>query len=82
MRNDSSDVDDRMSSCCPHGENEHHLLATCQDVIHYPSEDYPCLCTEFEGTGEKCEECSHRKASHVVTRVCKPENGEYCACGH
>ncbi|MGN6183280.1 MAG: hypothetical protein ACTHQM_06445 [Thermoanaerobaculia bacterium] len=71
-----------MSPCCPHPDQEHQLLATCQKVIHYPSEDYPCLCTGFRGEGETCAECEHEKSSHVVTRVCKPASGEYCNCGH
>lgn len=70
-----------MSRCCPHTEEEHQLLATCQEVIHYPSEDYPCLCVGFRGAGARCEECEHAKTAHVVTRVCKPRNGEYCGCG-
>lgn len=68
-----------MSRCCPHQEQEHHLTLTCQEVIHYPSEDYPCLCTGFRG-GATCEDCDHPKASHRAARVCKPASGEYCAC--
>ncbi len=71
-----------MSLCCPHEEEQHQRLATCQEVIHYPSEDYPCLCTGYRGGGGTCEECSHRKSAHVITRVCKPKSGEYCPCGH
>jgi len=62
--------DSHVSTCCPHPEEEHRLLATCQEVIHYPSEDYPCLCEGFEGERAKCEECSHAREKHVVVRVC------------
>jgi len=54
----------------------------CQDVIHYPSEDYPCLCGGYE-SGEKsgvCRHCSHRRESHAFARVCKPASKEFCAC--
>lgn len=71
-----------MSSCCPHPDSEHQLLATCQEVIHYPSEDYPCLCTGFRGAAGKCAECEHAESAHVITRVCKPSSGDYCPCGH
>lgn len=69
-----------MTRCCPHAEDEHHHLPTCQDVIHYPSEDYPCLCTHFAGEGAQCDECGHARTSHIVTRVCKPDSGEHCEC--
>ena len=59
-----------MSACCPHPEAGHQLVAICQQVIHYPSEDYPCLCTGFAGAGEKCERCEHARAQHSRARVC------------
>lgn len=68
-------------SCCPHPNEEHQLLATCHEVIHYPSEDYPCLCTGFEGEGERCEECEHKREEHRIDRVCRPASGAYCLCG-
>lgn len=58
-----------MNRCCEHPADEHHRVTACQEVTHYPSEDYPCLCTGFEG-GEACGVCHHPRASHVVTRVC------------
>lgn len=64
-----------MSRCCPHEDEQHRSLATCQDVIHYPSEDYPCLCTGFEGEEKRCRKCEHARESHVVKRVCTE-----CAC--
>ena len=70
-----------MSTCCPHDPTEHQLLSTCQQVIHYPSEDYPCLCTGFAGDADVCLECDHLKRQHRATRVCKPASGEYCGCG-
>lgn len=68
-----------MSPCCPHQPDEHEILSACQEVIHYPSEDYPCLCTGFEGD-ERCLRCEHPKKSHAVLRVCKPRSGEHCSC--
>jgi hypothetical protein len=65
-----------MNACCPHPPEEHQLLATCQQVIHYPSEDYPCLCHGFDGDADLCLACDHAKRHHVVTRVCAE-----CSCG-
>lgn len=69
-----------MNPCCPHPDEEHELLAACQEVIHYPSEDYPCLCTGFEGDADLCTHCHHARRQHTLTRVCKPKSGEYCGC--
>lgn len=69
-----------MSDCCAHDETEHHLLAICQEVIHYPSEDYPCLCTGLAGAGEQCSSCNHPRDSHQPQRVCRPLSGELCGC--
>lgn len=67
-------------SCCPHSEEEHYLATHCLDVIHYPSEDYPCLCEGFDGEGERCGECAHKRESHQRVRECKPRSGEICTC--
>lgn len=56
--------------CCPHEESKHRIASNCQEVIHYPSEDYPCLCPGLE----RCD-CEHPPASHVTARVC-----DECAC--
>ena len=69
-----------MSSCCPHPDADHQVVGTCQKVIHYPSEDYPCLCSGFSGAGETCERCEHDRSQHSRARVCKPASGEFCAC--
>ena len=69
-----------MSRCCPHGEEEHQNLSSCQVVIHYPSEDYPCLCHGFLGDADVCLECDHPRAKHTMRRVCTPESGDSCAC--
>jgi hypothetical protein len=71
-----------MTTCCPHREHEHHVVSTCQEVTHYPSEDYPCLCSGFAGeqSSDRCARCSHARTMHATARVCKPESGEYCAC--
>jgi hypothetical protein len=65
---------------CPHSDEEHQLLQTCQEVIHYPSEDYPCLCPGYRGT-DLCENCNHPRAAHRIVRVCEPLSGEECRCG-
>jgi len=51
-------------------------VATCQEVIHYPSEDYPCLCPGFTAgdAPNRCT-CEHAQTSHVMLRVCRE-----CAC--
>jgi hypothetical protein len=71
-----------MSRCCPHSEEEHQHLPTCQELIHYPDEDYSCLCGGFEGEGERCAECGHPRERHQISRVCRPASGEFCICGH
>lgn len=58
-----------MNRCCDHPPEEHESITACQEVTHYPSEDYPCLCTGFEGP-DSCTRCSHPRRSHVVTRAC------------
>lgn len=68
-----------MSRCCPHSEEEHLQLPTCQEVVHYPNEDYPCICSGLRGEGV-CEECGHAREAHGVSRVCRPASGEYCFC--
>lgn len=71
-----------MNQCCPHSDDQHHLVDTCQDVVHYPSEDYPCLCSGYVAAaeGEQCSRCSHARKSHVRARVCRPAGGEVCGC--
>lgn len=70
-----------MPDCCDHRDDEHRTVSTCQEVIHYPSEDYPCLCSGFLPRADgACERCEHPAASHVTARVCKPESGEFCGC--
>ncbi len=71
-----------MANCCSHPEQDHHIASTCQEVTHYPSEDYPCLCSGFaaEQSSGACARCGHPRTSHVTARVCKPASGEYCNC--
>ena len=73
---------DAMSACCPHSEAEHVVVATCEEVIHYPSEDYPCLCTGFVAAEDArlCASCHHSRTHHGRWRVCKPASGAFCAC--
>ena len=69
-------------ACCAHSESEHTTVTVCHEVIHYPSEDYPCLCEGWITAGEiaVCGECAHPRAKHDVTRVCTPAGGERCEC--
>lgn len=71
-----------MSDCCPHSEPEHEVVGICEEVIHYPSEDYPCLCGAFAPAEDArvCAACQHKRTSHHRARVCKPASGEFCAC--
>lgn len=71
-----------MTICCSHSEDEHHAISTCQEVTHYPSEDYPCLCSGFaaEQSSDRCSRCGHARAQHATARICKPAMGEYCGC--
>ena len=56
---------------CDHAPDCQKDAIICTDQIHYPSEDYPCLC---EGVvppvGTVCEACGHPSAKHLVTRHC------------
>lgn len=38
----------------------------CEEVIHYPSEDYPCLCDRLllDDAGKICMECGHDARKH------------------
>lgn len=56
--------------CCPHDAQDHKIVAECREVIHYPSEDYPCVCPGWE----QCN-CQHPEGSHVKARVCT-----ICSC--
>ncbi|HVS31399.1 MAG TPA: hypothetical protein VMS98_08080 [Thermoanaerobaculia bacterium] len=69
-------------SCCAHGPAEHHVIQTCEQVIHYPSEDYPCLCSGFEQSAQPdvCMTCEHALARHAVMRVCRPDSDDFCEC--
>jgi len=70
-------------SCCAHTPAEHYVIQTCDQVIHYPSEDYPCLCSSFEPSPvepEVCVLCEHALSRHSVTRICRPASGDFCGC--
>jgi hypothetical protein len=69
-----------MIICCEHKPEEHHVAGVCQQVIHYPSEDYPCFCTGLVVQGDVCAACEHTVAQHIRQRVCRPEGGEFCGC--
>jgi hypothetical protein len=71
-----------MSACCGHREEDHHLTEVCQEVTHYPNEDYPCLCAGYEDGRQSgvCLRCEHRRDLHARARVCRPASDAYCAC--
>jgi hypothetical protein len=70
-----------MTDPCTHSDAEHHLVNVCEEVIHYPSEDYPCMCTGFaKGSDGSCGGCQHAAAKHVDMRICRPATGEFCTC--
>jgi hypothetical protein len=69
-----------MRICCEHSADEHNVVEVCQQVIHYPSEDYPCVCNGLVVEGEVCAACGHPVGLHVRERVCRPGSGEFCSC--
>lgn len=69
-----------MRICCEHSPEEHHDVDVCHQVIHYPSEDYPCVCNGLAAQGDVCVTCQHPVAQHTRERVCRPVSGEYCGC--
>jgi hypothetical protein len=69
------------TTCCEHKPEEHHVVDVCQQVIHYPSEDYPCVCTGLVvRDDDTCADCGHTVTQHTVERVCRPEDGRVCGC--
>lgn len=40
----------------------------CEEVIHYPSEDYPCLCERLvlDESGKICRDCEHDARKHTT----------------
>jgi len=40
----------------------------CEEMIHYPSEDYPCLCERLvlDDSGKICLQCGHDVTRHRV----------------
>jgi len=60
-----------MTTCCSHTEDEHHRVTICTEQIHYPSEDYPCLCEGMAGDGAVCPTCGHKRESHLTKRICR-----------
>jgi len=62
-----------MLDCCAHGEEEHDAATICEVQIHYPSEDYPCVCEGLvtEGLSDTCVDCGHGAEKHLVTRCCR-----------
>jgi hypothetical protein len=71
-----------MSDPCTHSDSEHRVVNFCEEVIHYPSEDYPCNCTGFAAGPDRktCSKCGHVAPKHKNVRLCKPANGEFCVC--
>lgn len=71
-----------MTDPCAHSPVEHHVVNVCEEVIHYPSEDYPCSCPGYaEGLRRgMCGHCEHPESRHMTVRLCRPANGEFCPC--
>lgn len=72
-----------MSACqCGHDEQEHPFAYACQEVVHYPSEDYPCVCSDYNQQADKpgvCQ-CGHERAKHVLQTMCRHRETEFCSC--
>lgn len=68
--------------CCPHTEAEHSTATVCNEVTHYPPEDYPCLCEGWAAAEESevCRKCAHPRELHTARRICAPASGEPCEC--
>ncbi len=71
-----------MSDPCAHSDSEHRIVNECEEVIHYPSEDYPCVCTGFAAGSDAniCAHCQHAAAKHIKVRICRPASGPVCLC--
>ena len=69
-----------MTICCEHSPEEHHVADVCHQMIHYPSEDYPCVCNGLVAEANVCSACGHAAGQHTRERVCRPAGGEFCAC--
>lgn len=71
-----------MADPCAHSESEHHPVNVCEEIVHYPSEDYPCFCGGFRSgdTAAVCGQCGHAAAKHVNLRLCRPVSGDFCPC--
>jgi hypothetical protein len=68
-----------MTCRCGHSDTEHPTTHPCRGQIHYPSEDYPCTCDEFQpdGSSEVCFSCGHKRDLHGAMRRCTHEG---CRC--
>ena len=71
-----------MASCqCGHPEADHKIRHVCEDVIVYPSEEYPCSCERFAASmSGDCINCGHARMLHMVVVRCLPASGELCGC--
>lgn len=71
-----------MALChCGHPDADHKLRHACEEVIVYPSEEYPCNCERFAPSmSDDCISCGHQRAKHVVLVRCRPASGEICGC--
>jgi hypothetical protein len=71
-----------MAKCkCGHQEADHRASYPCHEIIHYPSEDYPCFCDDFIPSADKvlCSHCGHSRDKHALHRRCRPADG-VCDC--
>ncbi len=69
-----------MKICCEHKPEEHHVVELCHQVIHYPSEDYMCVCEGLVAGGNVCASCGHSAGDHGRERICRPNDGAFCPC--
>jgi hypothetical protein len=71
-----------MTMCsCGHPESDHKLRHACEELINYPSEEYPCSCERFvPSMAGDCLTCGHAKDKHQVILRCQPASGELCPC--
>ncbi|HEY5610116.1 MAG TPA: hypothetical protein VIL97_02830 [Thermoanaerobaculia bacterium] len=67
---------------CGHSDADHVLLSACQEQVHYPDEDYPCMCADFAPGSDAvlCAECGHKRERHLDVMRCKQPLASACSC--
>jgi len=71
-----------MNDPCSHSAAEHQVVNVCDELIHYPSEYYPCTCGGFAPAAGSnvCARCEHPESRHATVRLCRPASGTFCPC--